>query len=553
MNRFLFLVFLFASVAHGYAQISPGELSKPHAELEGMDNCTSCHTLGGGVDANKCLDCHKEIARVVDDKHGYHFFVTKKQPKACMECHAEHHGKRYQLIYWPKGMDEFDHSKTGYNLTGKHAEKKCRECHKAANIQADLHALNAKMDLDKTFLGLDARCLGCHEEEHRGQLAKDCSKCHEFKGWKPATKFSHDKAKFRLKGKHQKVDCVKCHKPVLPVGKNKQQAKPFIKYTGLRFDNCSPCHEDVHRGKFGRDCQKCHTNQGWRQVAKSSFDHALTRYPLVGLHRRVDCAKCHKTANTKKRLPFANCTDCHRDEHFGQFADRKDGGRCDSCHDVFGFIPAKFDASEHSKTDYPLIGGHLAVPCVACHVETTFPATSRRGRKFDFKSTRCQDCHEDIHKKQFAEQIRAGGCETCHQTESWENTKFDHNKSRFPLIGKHQQVQCRKCHQTVDAGTATQRILFKPMDTACESCHKDIHMGQFKLLKPRKTCETCHNPLGWSKLIFDHNRDALFRIRGAHEKLPCNACHKPRKGKVEVFVLYRGIDRRCVGCHGGKQ
>ena len=52
------------------AQISPGDLSASHSELEGMANCTKCHVLGGKVANDKCLDCHKELKARIDQKKG---------------------------------------------------------------------------------------------------------------------------------------------------------------------------------------------------------------------------------------------------------------------------------------------------------------------------------------------------------------------------------------------------------------------------------------------------------------------------------------------------
>ena len=37
--------------------LSPGALTRAHEQLEGVTNCTSCHTVGGrGVDRAKCLE-----------------------------------------------------------------------------------------------------------------------------------------------------------------------------------------------------------------------------------------------------------------------------------------------------------------------------------------------------------------------------------------------------------------------------------------------------------------------------------------------------------------
>ena len=65
------LVFLFFSLMAS-GQISPGELAEPHAQLEGMSNCTQCHDLGEHVSDSKCLACHKELKTRVDQKKGFH-------------------------------------------------------------------------------------------------------------------------------------------------------------------------------------------------------------------------------------------------------------------------------------------------------------------------------------------------------------------------------------------------------------------------------------------------------------------------------------------------
>ena len=50
------------------AQISPGELSSAHSNLEGMSNCTKCHSLGSQIGNKECLNCHTEIKKLIDTK-----------------------------------------------------------------------------------------------------------------------------------------------------------------------------------------------------------------------------------------------------------------------------------------------------------------------------------------------------------------------------------------------------------------------------------------------------------------------------------------------------
>ncbi len=534
----------------GMAQISPGPLARPHVTLEGIKNCTHCHELGGGASGEKCLSCHRELKVRLDAGAGYHNQVVNVEKKSCFGCHSDHAGRAFQMVHWPKGRDKFDHAATGYALAGKHRALRCRDCHKPQFIREDLRSYQKDIDLDRTFLGLRKDCLSCHFDEHRKQLGQNCLRCHGQKTWKPAARFDHNQARFRLTGRHVSLDCGRCHAKVRDRHPPDQQHRTFIRFTGLSFRNCTPCHGDAHAGKFGSDCKSCHQTSAWKIIRRGTFDHSRTRFPLRGQHAQVACEKCHTTTDMTRPLNFAQCRDCHSDIHLGQFRKRKDGGRCDSCHNEKGFVPALFGIREHQRTRFPLTGAHMAEPCNSCH-KLEVDRRGQRFRVFSFNDLSCMGCHDDVHKGQFASRVARSGCEGCHRTESWQKTLFDHSKSRFPLVGKHRKVSCRQCHRLVDRGTAMQRTLFKPMDRRCVACHTDPHLGQFRKTKPVKTCNECHTPESWQNLRFVHNRDSGFRLEGAHQKVSCAGCHKRKHVAGRSFVLYRPIDRSCKTCHSG--
>ena len=108
---------------------------------------------------------------------------------------------------------------------------------------------------------------------------------------------------------------------------------------------CAACHREPHQGRFGRSCQDCHTWIDWRLKAGAAFDHALTKFPLRGRHGRVDCAKCHPAEGSYSerftQKTHRSCRDCHSDPHGGPFASIENGDRCDACHRVEGFSPAR--------------------------------------------------------------------------------------------------------------------------------------------------------------------------------------------------------------------
>ena len=55
--------------------------------------------------------------------------------------------------------------------------------------------------------------------------------------------------------------------------------------------NCTTCHDDVHRGIYGVDCASCHGQQApFRVVA--AFEHSLV-FPLNGAHAKAACVDCH--------------------------------------------------------------------------------------------------------------------------------------------------------------------------------------------------------------------------------------------------------------------
>jgi hypothetical protein len=532
------------------AQISPGELSAPHASLEGLSNCTRCHSLGKAVTNAKCLDCHTELRTRIGAGTGYHAHIREKE---CVECHTEHHGRGFSIVHFDTGT--FDHRETGWSLEGKHKEQKCGKCHTPAKIVAKDVLQNSTLMASRTFLGLPLECRNCHADAHMAQLGGQCQRCHGVDGWKPAAKFSHDNAKFHLTGKHQQVGCAKCHL-VAPVdGKT-------VKYVGLSFDRCSSCHADPHNGKFKKPCESCHTSNGWREGSAKNFDHATTQFPLKGKHASVRCEACHpparnasggKIVQSFEVKNFQKCADCHKDAHRGEFAGRNNKGACESCHNEQGFSPTQF---QHATARYRLEGKHEKTACARCHGEATTGADGKRV-PVDFrlkKFERCADCHEDAHGNQFVRRKDKGACESCHRVEGFLPPKYsvaDHEKARFVLTGGHEAVPCNRCHPAdrIKAGSTRQFVWGE--DQKCEACHKDPHGGQFPA-SLYAGCVACHAPNGWKDLVFEHGR-TKFPLTGKHVGVACAECHKEfmtvRNEKVRRFT---GAPMRCVDCHPEK-
>jgi hypothetical protein len=528
--------------------LSPGDVIQGHAKFE--SECGKCHKkFDKAAQPTLCNDCHKDIAKDIADKKGFHGGI--KNQMECKECHTDHKGRGAKIVIFT--TENFDHAMTRFQLKGGHLSNKvkCTDCHLPT----------------KKYREAPQQCNACHkkDDKHKGGLGTDCAKCHEEKDWK-STRFDHDTTDFKLLGKHTEVKCKACHID------DKYKDTPKL---------CYSCHkkEDKHKGNFGSKCETCHIEKSWKEI---NFDHTKsTKYPLLDKHKEVKCTSCHKGDIYKEKLQ-TNCVFCHKkdDKHKGSY-----GQKCESCHLEKDWKKTIFDHTKNTK--YPLIGKHLTTKCNACHMvdlkvklptdcyschrkddkhkgkfsskcetchiernwkeilfdhtkSTKYPLLGKhkevkcvnchKGDLYKDKlQTKCYACHEkdDKHKGQLSNK-----CDNCHNEQAWTKTKFNHNLSKFPLLGRHILVECKKCHLS---------LKYKDAKSDCWSCHEkeDVHKKRLGT-----GCETCHNVRDWKAWDFDHNK-TNFKLEGSHAKLGCYECHKqPSNTKLTVA-------NTCYSCHTG--
>ena len=125
-------------------------------------------------------------------------------------------------------------------------------------------------------------------------------------------------------------------------------------------------------------------------------------------------------------------------------------------------------------------------------------------------------------------------CITCHTTDNWLKIKekgFNHNKTRFPLIGQHKVISCKQCHKS---------LVFNEAPTECSSCHTDIHEGTVG-----RDCQRCHKPNSWivSNIRQIHQQQG-FPLMGEHASADCNRCHQSAS---QLRFNNRRAD--CYSCH----
>lgn len=520
-SLFLLLVVFYCNAI---AQISPGELSKVHAHLKGISYCTQCHTFGDKVSSDKCLTCHTEIQGRIKSKKGYH--VSKEvQGKDCATCHSDHHGKTFQIVRFEP--EKFNHTLSGFNLLGAHIKKKCKDCHVDKFI--DDKKIKEK---EFTYLGLNPACAKCHADYHQNTLSQTCSNCHGNNSFKKAEKFNHEKAKYKLIGKHQKVDCIKCHKI------EQKEEKKFQIFTGIEYKACTNCHKDIHENQFGKNCLQCHTEESFHAIKGiQNFDHTKTKYKLEEKHLIVTCKACHKKKYTDP-LKYKKCTDCHADYHKNQFVKNGVSPDCFACHDLKGFKSTSYTIEQHNKSIFPLVGAHLASPCLDCHKKELLWSFKEIGK-------RCSDCHKNIHKDLINDKYYPNTtCEICHTVNYWNEVNFDHNKTEFKLIGAHVKLTCRACHFKETKDGLKQQFI--KLSVSCSSCHTDKHYKQFDK-NGITNCNNCHETENWKASKFDHNNTA-FKLNGKHEKVACAKCHKLKVENENKFIKYK-ISVKCESCH----
>jgi Cytochrome c7 and related cytochrome c len=585
--RALLVAVLLVCASQAHAQVfSPGVLSKAHKDLEGLANCTKCHVEAGRHDNARCNECHKEIGRRQGRGEGYHARVKNQQ---CAECHREHKGLSASIIDWGGTKRAFNHALTGWPLQGAHKKPDCKTCHEARRFVDDDARTLAKKGRE-TQLGLAKVCSSCHFDEHRGQEGDRCEKCHGAESFKKAPAFSHNKmSSFALTGRHRDVACTKCHQAVTdsetPAGAfPAPKDRSYLQFTDIPHASCTACHDDNHRGQFGRNCTQCHSTEGWKVIKQTAEDHGFhdkTDFPLRGMHTSVACKSCHGPFPGErakfKGLAHGRCADCHMDAHVGQLKPEESAAapKCDRCHTVTGFLPVSYDASAHQQARFALEGSHQAVACTLCHkkdgrLDKKVPASvrkelNRKKRALLVSETklalpdvtgRCEGCHTDPHAGQFEARIKdtgpRGGCQACHSASAFADLRFSHDDSRFPLSGKHAGVACASCHAPDASATGKQRdvVVYRPLALACASCHDDAHLGQ--LAKDGVTaCDRCHAADGFVPARFNHNDTAQSRfvLEGKHAELKCDACHPRVSLEGKLVARYKPLATDCAGCH----
>jgi len=461
--------------------------------------CDGCHTgAATGVYvglSTQCFSCHQRDYQTPVINHRAAGFPTN-----CEQCHS--------VLQWQ--VAKFDHSITGFTLTGSHQTLACVSCHAGGRFQ-----------------GTPVNCFGCHQPDFTSTnnpnhaaagFSTDCSQCHNTATW-DTTNFNHNLTKFPLTGGHVGVACSSCHA-------NNQ----FVNIS----TGCVSCHLKDMQGAtdpnhvaagFPQDCSLCHTTVNW---TSATFNHSATKFPLTGKHATVACATCH-IGNQFATLSTA-CVSCHLPDMQGTNNPNHIAAGfsqdCSQCHSTVDWNGATFN---HNATKFPLTGKHATVDCATCHANNQFATLS----------TSCVNCHlKDMQGTTSPNHVAAGfsqDCSQCHSTADWNGATFNHNATKFPLTGKHATVDCATCHVNNQ---------FATLSTACVNCHLKDMQGTTNpnhvAAAFSQDCSQCHSTVDWNGATFNHTA-TKFPLTGKHATVDCATCHANNQ--------FATLSTACVNCH----
>jgi predicted CXXCH cytochrome family protein len=533
--------------------ISPGKLFEAHARLEGITNCTTCHSLGQrGIEPAKCLACHTPLRARVRAGEGFHATVSTD----CATCHKDHFGRDFDPIRLD--TDAFDHRDTGYPLLGEHARADCRSCHKPELVtDADVRAFKlAAGRLDRTYLGLADDCATCHRADnpHGAEFARaDCAACHEPTGWDEVADFDHAETGFALVGQHAALACTACHG---------EGASGAVQFTGVRVR----LRELPPAGQPARDAVP---GPGLRELPRRTDVEpraALRPRPRrLPPHRRPPPRLLRELPHNRQR---ADAVRGHRPRDLPELPRRRPRRRLrlrlrDVPHDRrlaadgprLRRRPLRPRRPDRLRPRWRARGARLCdLSCPARSQRRGHPHhLRRRPARRELPAVLahdCQSCHKDYHDGAFADRPGGSDCASCHESDGWLPTSFGlarHDaETAFPLTGAHLATPCFACHGGADGPPH-----FAFESTACESCHAEDnpHGDQFTDEAGVTVCGGCHATDGWDLASFDHSTTG-FALVGAHAALACQSCHTPTTaGDGRLVHQFAGLDAECTSCH----
>jgi hypothetical protein len=236
--------------------------------------------------------------------------TTHRSLTSGLDCSTCHTPEGWHLMDGKATGRGFDHSRTGFPLTGRHRETPCAGCHQAG------------------MRSLSRTCVSCHDDAHRGRLGQACDRCHSAANWARTDVFArHRLTRLPLSGMHALADCSECHRETSDRLMRNVPADCFACHAKeYRSADTHPPHAgvagDPTKPPLPTDCSQCHRATAWSPafIATGTFTGAARSAlvaPLVhealfrirsGKHRGAECETCHVDTRSPR---LVRCDGCH--------------------------------------------------------------------------------------------------------------------------------------------------------------------------------------------------------------------------------------------------
>jgi hypothetical protein len=487
---------------------------------------------------------------------------------------------------------DFDHLKTGYPLTGRHAQTRCESCHQNGIFKgtprdcASCHLSGQRFArgnvvMPQQHVPTQAACDTCHTTRafagarfnhagvapgtcqtcHTGSLASgkpanhiatsaSCDSCHRTTAWSPAAGFDHAGV---VAG-----TCATCHGAGRATGKSAQHMPTNA------GQSCDDCHRGFSAWRptswnhsqmaVTAQCASCH-NGSYPPADGRPSNHIP--YTSVAAAASANCDSCHKGSfsswsNGRFHANVAvtsGCSSCHNGAYLNAVGkpntpvhSNSGVNTCESCHNTSGWSGARVDHSTFTA----------ATTCTNCHNGTT--ATGRSGSHIPTGSTSCFSCHNvspagwTPTKWTHAQMTVANACASCHTGTFPPADGRPNNHIPYQSVAVTASANCDGCHKGSTTTWANGRLHANySITTGCASCHSGSYLNAVG--KPNNAthatvtgnCESCHkSTTTWAGARTDHSTFTTATN--------CANCHNgtTASGKATNHIP---TTVNCLSCH----
>jgi predicted CXXCH cytochrome family protein len=435
-----------------------------------------------------------------------------------------------------QGTAHFDHSKTGFPLTGTHMTVECVTCHVNGRLQ-----------------GTPRQCVGCHNGTvapgmpanhipaqttacdtcHRNSISfagapmnhagitSNCTACHNGQTFYGVTPVSKPAAHVAI----GQADCVSCH-------------RSYVSFAGAAF---------VHPTNSSGQCYSCH-GAGVGGAMKEAANHVPTG--------TTTCDACHKSTAVGGFATFTMGSAGHTALGVSATSD------CTSCH-MGNYLGVVVKPSSHVTTT------PANQNCSASGCHTGFTSFSGASYTHTASSTgQCYTCHgtgSGGAMKEAANHVPTGSvsCDACHtSTKTGGFATFSMGTAGHTALGVTMTSNCTSCHMGNYLGVAVKpstHVATTPANQNCSAsgCHNSFTSfagaTYTHTASSSGQCYTCHGTGsgGAMKQVSNHVPTG---------SVSCDACHTSTKtGGFATFsmgssghsALGVSLTSDCTSCHIG--